>query len=205
MNTDIRHILNQYQPKPLGESHQYAVLLPLIWQNQEWQVLYQVRSESVSQPGEISFPGGALEAGETYQSAAIRETMEELNLPETAIELLGEIDYIVYQNRSIHCFVGQLHIDDWHQLQPNQEVARLFTVSLERLKHQPPTYYQLEADVSSVNDFPFERIRNGKAYQFGHHKRAIPFYDDLEENLWGLTAQLTHRFTEILEKENVDN
>ena len=39
-----------------------------------------MRSEHISQPGEISFPGGRVEDGETFQEAAIRETCEELNL-----------------------------------------------------------------------------------------------------------------------------
>lgn len=42
--------------------------------------MYEIRSQHVSQPGEVSFPGGRVEEGETYQQAAIRETVEELNI-----------------------------------------------------------------------------------------------------------------------------
>ena len=53
----IKDKLAHYEPKPLGESGRYAVLLPLLYneKNEKYQVLYQVRSEHISQPGEVSF------------------------------------------------------------------------------------------------------------------------------------------------------
>lgn len=62
-------------------------------QSDQWQVLYQVRSESISQPGEVSFPGGGVEEGETPQQAAVREAVEELNIQSEQIDILGEIDF----------------------------------------------------------------------------------------------------------------
>lgn len=201
MMKDFREILNQYEPKPLGQRRRYAVMLPLVWNSRanSWEVLYQVRSEAVSQPGEVSFPGGALEGNETYEEAAVRETMEELNLSANQIEILGEIDYMVNNRGSIHCFVGKLAIENWQDIKPNEEVARLFTISLEVLMQEPPHYYRLKTAVKPSTDFPFERIRNGVDYKFTHYDRKIPFYELVDENIWGLTAQFTHRFTEILD------
>lgn len=56
----IKDKLARYEPKPLGEKRRYAVLLPLIYdvKTDKYQILYQVRSEHISQPGEVSFPGG---------------------------------------------------------------------------------------------------------------------------------------------------
>ena len=56
----IKDKLAHYEPKPLGEKGRYAVLLPLIYdvKTDKYQILYQVRSEHISQPGEVSFPGG---------------------------------------------------------------------------------------------------------------------------------------------------
>lgn len=200
MLDSIHSILQDYQPKILGEKRRYAVLLPLIWQENAWQVLYQVRSESISQPGEVSFPGGALEDGESYAQAAVREAREELNLKEADIDLLGEIDYLVFGQTTIHCFVGQLKLTDWRQIKPNEEVARLFTVPLESLLEQEPTYYSLTSTVDADSAFPFDRIRNGQDYPFSHNARRIPFYDQLGETIWGMTAQFTHRFTEIVKE-----
>ncbi|MFC6994292.1 NUDIX domain-containing protein [Streptococcus loxodontisalivarius] len=198
----MKAILENYTPKPLGEESRYAVFLPLIWDGKDWQVLYQVRSQHISQPGEVSFPGGRVEAGETYQEAALRETVEELNLAPSQIDIWGEIDYFVYQTRSIHCFVGQLKVDKWQSIKANEEVDRLFTVALRDLLAHEPTYYELKADVKLDNQFPFDRIRNGKDYGFSHQNRSIPFYEAFPENIWGMTAQFTHRFTEILKENN---
>ena len=197
---DFKEIFSHYQPKPLGEKQCYAVFLPLVWNSRagSWEVLYQVRSESISQPGEVSFPGGAVEKGETLKEAAVRETMEELKLSSQEIEVWGEMAYLVSNRRTIHGFVGQLLVDDWRQIQPNEEVAHLFTIPLKTLKNHPPTYYQLETEVQETDDFPFDRIRNGSNYKFSHYDRRIPFYDVTEETLWGMTAQFTHRFTDIL-------
>lgn len=131
----IKDKLAHYEPKPLGEKGRYSVLLPLIYdvKTGKYQVLYQVRSEHISQPGEISFPGGRVEDGETFQGAAIRETCEELNLVPDQIDIWGEIDYLIHQGRTIHCFVGNIKIENWEYIHPNEEVDRLFTVEVDTL------------------------------------------------------------------------
>ena len=79
-----------------------------------------MRSEHISQPGEISFPGGRVEDGETFQEAAIRETCEELNLVPNQIDIWGEIGYLIHQGRTIHCFVGKIKIENWEYIHPNE-------------------------------------------------------------------------------------
>lgn len=95
----MKDLLKQYQAKPLGEEKRYAVFLPLILVNDDWHVLYEVRSQHISQPGEVSFPGGQVENQETLQEAAIRETVEELTVDASQIQLWGEIDYLVQSSR----------------------------------------------------------------------------------------------------------
>ncbi|MGT2930384.1 NUDIX hydrolase [Streptococcus dentasini] len=195
-------IFRHYQPKPIGEERRYAVLLPLVWNkaSQDWQILYQVRSKHISQPGEVSFPGGRVEKNETFYQAALRETVEELNVTTDNIEILGEIDYLVHHHRTIRCFVGIIS-GDWHTISPNpDEVERLFVLSLSDLLATQPKTYNLIAKAKPAGNFPFERIPNGQSYDFGQDKRKIPFYDLAGENLWGLTAQFTARFIEIIQE-----
>lgn len=197
MTDQLQALLKDYQPQPLGEKRSYAVFLPLVWSDNQWQVLYEIRSESISQPGEVSFPGGGVEVGETPQQAAIREVMEELNIQPEQIDILGEIDYLVLERSTIHCFVGRVNLD-WTTILPNEEVARIFTVPLSTLLTTQPVYYQLDSQIVPDCDFPFERLRGGVDYPFSHHKRSVPFYENLPENIWGMTAQFTHRFVEIV-------
>ncbi len=53
----------------------------------------------------MSFPGGQVEENESFKEAAIRETIEELNILEENIEVIGELDYVVsYYNSTVHAF-----------------------------------------------------------------------------------------------------
>ena len=58
----------------------YAVLIPWVKKEDGDALLLEVRSEKVKQPGEVCFPGGRVEPGETTAEAAVRETCEELGL-----------------------------------------------------------------------------------------------------------------------------
>ncbi|VTS47370.1 NUDIX hydrolase [Streptococcus porcinus] len=201
MKKTIKDLIEEYKPQPLGEQKQYAVFLPLLWQNEKWHILYEVRSQHISQPGEVSFPGGRVERNESYQTAAIRETVEELNVCADKIDIWGEIDYIVQPRRTIHCFVGQLHCQDWKELAYNEEVDHLFVVPLDCLQEIKPVYYELPQGVKADNNFPFDRIRNGQKYAFSNQVARIPFYEGLEEIIWGMTAQFTDCFIQLI-KDN---
>uniref|UniRef100_UPI000B3399DD NUDIX hydrolase n=1 Tax=Rhodothermus marinus TaxID=29549 RepID=UPI000B3399DD len=60
--------------------------------------------------GQIGFPGGRREPGETLQETALREAHEELGLPPERIELLGALTplYIPVSNFCVHPFVGAI-------------------------------------------------------------------------------------------------
>lgn len=202
MKKTIKDLIKNHKPEPLGEQKEYAVFLPLLWQNEGWHILYEVRSQHISQPGDVSFPGGRVEKNETSQNAAIRETMEELNVSADKIEIWGEIDYIVQSKRTIHCFVGQLHCQDWQALAYNEEVDHLFVVPLDYLRKTKPIYYDLPQSVKEESNFPFDRIRNGQKYAFSNQVAHIPFYEGLEETIWGMTAQFTDCFIQLIKDSN---
>ena len=55
-------------------------------------VLLQRRAATLGHhPGQVSFPGGRLEAGETAERAAVREAVEETGLDPTGVEVLGTL------------------------------------------------------------------------------------------------------------------
>lgn len=198
MKDNIIDKLRHHQAQAIGKSGQYSVLLPLMTIDGQDHILYQIRSSIVSQPGEVAFPGGAVEAGEDLAQAAIRETCEELNLSPDDIQLIGELGYITNPRATIHCFVGYLKKDSLDQIHPNEEVARLFTLPVTHLMEHNPTYYQLKQEVDLASDFPFDRLPQGKDYPFSHFSRKVPFYMDLDENLWGLTANFTEYFINLI-------
>lgn len=200
---NIRQALLNYHAKPLGKQQHFSVLIPLFEKEGEWHILYEVRSHLISQPGDTSFPGGKVEENESYCEAAIRETVEELQIDANQIEIIGELDYIVNDGIIIHSFVGLLNEFNFEKARPNEEVAYLFPIKLDFLMNNQPCYYPVELKVKVGNDFPYHLMANGENYQFRQSPHAIPFYDlPNGEFLWGYTANLTHRFIEIIQSQD---
>ena len=197
---DIKKLMAQHKAEPLGEQRYFSVLLPLIQVNGELHLLYEVRGEHISQPGDTSFPGGAVEPGESFEETAIRETMEELNLKKENIVILGELDYIVNERAIIHCYVGEIVGVETDDIHFNNEVQEIFTVPLQYFKDNRPTYYSSTVRLEHPDDFPFELIPNGKDYKFRVGVHCVPFYHLENHRLWGYTANLTDRFVSLLEQ-----
>lgn len=87
----VERLKRSLSPLPTGiGGNGAAVLLLLYPAGDETMVLMTRRSGALrNHPREISFPGGRVEAGETLEDAALRETYEEVGIDGSAIELLG--------------------------------------------------------------------------------------------------------------------
>lgn len=197
----ITIVMADHEATAITRQRKYAVLLPLVMVDDAIHVLYEVRSRRVSQPGETSFPGGAVEAGESFLEAAIRETEEELGIDKKGIQILGEMDYIVTQTHIIKCFVGWLPDSDVVNLKPNEEVEDVFTMPLDYFLNQEPKYYEVSMKMERDANFPFELISGGNQYKWRNINQRIPFYDLTDHYLWGYTAHITHRFSELIKEE----
>lgn len=198
----IKQRMKGYEPKIYGNHKEAAVLLPLIKVENEWHVLYEVRSQIVSQAGDSSFPGGRVEEGETYEEAAVRETMEELNIEAENISIYGEIDYIVSENIIIHCFVGELIALDVEDIQPNEEVETIYTVPLTYLLENEPSYFSVNFNPVLEREFVENQKDDEYEFKLNGGSQKIPYYEIAKHSLWGFTANLTQRFIEIIDKKS---
>jgi len=74
------------------KSRAAAVLLVIREQQGELQLLLTKRSSDLRHhPGQISFPGGKIEANEQSQQAALRETQEETGIAPEQLQLIGQL------------------------------------------------------------------------------------------------------------------
>jgi 8-oxo-dGTP pyrophosphatase MutT (NUDIX family) len=137
--TDIRLALAAHPPQrtSVEGARDAAVLVPIVGHG-EPALIFTVRTEMVrSHRGQISFPGGSVDAGESPRQAALREADEELGLAPTAVEVLGELDAVptFVSGYVIHPFVGW--ITDPPELRPNPaEVAEVLEVPVADLTEE---------------------------------------------------------------------
>ena len=127
-------------------SHSAAVLMVLLPQGDPssvhatWSIPLTLRPASMSEhAGQVSFPGGRCESGETPQQTACREYKEELGCSSDCIELIGSMPEL-YVFASRHRVVPMLGVgSEVPQMFPNaQEVDKVLWLPLEKLLELRP-------------------------------------------------------------------
>lgn len=92
-----------------GRDCREAGVLALLYPNSEPHLVLTVRRDDLpDHPGQISFPGGQREAGETLPETALREAQEEVDLPPSDVHLIGALTplFVPPSNFCVHPFVG---------------------------------------------------------------------------------------------------
>ena len=184
---DIQSRLEEYCRGQVNRSGPFdgrkaAVLIPLFWQGGEWHLLFTRRSEGVNDhKGQVSFPGGAIEANDknVYQ-AALREAYEEIGLEAKDAEILGRLkDYLTISDFVISPVVALIKWPFDVLINP-EEVDRVFSVPLTFL-----------GDPKNIET---------RQYTFKDKTRTRVFYfaDFDGEMVWGITARITVRLLKVL-------
>ncbi len=125
-------------------------------------------------PGEIAFPGGRIEPGETPLQAALRESEEEIALDRTCLEVLGGLPpvYRMSRGESIVAFAAAVSGSPILKANPS-EVDAIVSMSLGVLG-DPSRYFEEEWEL------PAEAPQ----------RRNMSFFDLGEDILWGATARI---------------
>lgn len=184
-----------------------AVVIPLIQKENGIHILFEVRSGNLrTQPGEICFPGGSCEAGETPRQTALREIREELNIRKRQIRLIGPADVFISPfNMMIHPYIGWLEdYKDTH----NGEVAQVFTVPLAFFQDGPPQVWEQKVRIEPAKDFPWDRVPGGRGYPWRQGRYPVCFYtyrepDGTVRHIWGLTAKIMENAAALLKEASV--
>ena len=194
---DWNHIARQLREREAGlmdAAGRYAVLVPLVEQNGELSVLYEVRAATMRrQPGEVCFPGGRMEPGETPEVCALRETREELGISEADVEILGRLDFIAHRaNFIMYPILAKLSPRALEEMNPNpDEVGETFLVPVSHLLTHPPHEYEYELIPTTPENFPYELIGIPRDYRWQRGGENVPVYPWQGHAIWGLTGRIT--------------
>ena len=159
-----------------------AAVLALLVETPEPSLIFTVRADALSRhPGEVSFPGGLVDDGESPADAARREAFEEIGLDPALPRLVGALP-------PVHTYV-----------------SAILVVPFVGLLQAPPDLYAAEAEIKEIVRVPLARLAadeqpmelprtdgsvwHGWSYPLGAH------------TVWGATGLMVHSFLEVLRTE----
>ncbi len=157
-----------------------AVLVPLVFFQNEWHVLYTRRTDRVeSHKGQVSFPGGACDEGETTpEETALREADEEIGLNPNDVRVIGKLSRMVTISKfKVTPVVGIIPFPYAFKTS-GAEVARVFTMPLLWLANRN-NYWEFSMP--------------------GSERTLLAYHPYDGELLWGATARMTVNFLSLLD------
>jgi mutator protein MutT len=156
-----------------------SVIVPLIRNAQGWSILFTRRAENMAaHSGQIAFPGGAVEEGESLHDAATREAWEEVGIPPQKVELIGRLDDLVTNSGYLVApFVGVIH--------------------------ESPAYVMQEAEVVEVFEVPVDALLDPakpevRYVAFRNRRYPAYYYIHKHYEIWGLTGRMLKSFLDLV-------
>lgn len=195
--TTLEQNLRARTPGLMDATGKYAVLVPLVEGEEGPALLYEVRAGSLRrQPGEVCFPGGKMEGSESPEECALRETWEELGIPQSKVEVVAQLDFLTHQGGfAMYPVLGV--VDPSVPVVPGPaEVAEAFYVPVDWLKANPPAVYTYDLRPDVGADFPYGRIGFPQGYRWRGGRAEVPVYDWPGHPIWGLTGRITRHLME---------
>jgi 8-oxo-dGTP pyrophosphatase MutT (NUDIX family) len=166
-------------PQTVAAARPAAVLAPIIPRPEGLSLLLTLRAANLrSHSGQVAFPGGKIDAGETPGETALREAREEIGLAPDLVEPLGWLDpYLTGTGYRVTALVALIDPAFAPTLNPD-EVADVF---------ETPFAFLMDAANHRLEERQW-RGRTRKFYAMPHGERYI----------WGVTAGILRNLYERL-------
>lgn len=169
--------ISNYKPKKLyvyGLIHS-AVLVPIIDES----LIFIKRTMTVkNHKGQIAFPGGVMEEGESPEETALREAHEEVGINPKSTKIIGFLDdTVTIAGYLIHPVVALIPRDDFNPKINEEEVEELIIL-------------------------PIEKILNSDYIEGGKLRWEFHVGDII---VWGATARILKNFLEVSGLKKFEN
>jgi 8-oxo-dGTP pyrophosphatase MutT (NUDIX family) len=166
---------------PPGPLVKAAVLVPIVDRGEPFLVFAKRTNRVGTHRGQISFPGGRVDATDpTLLDAALREAEEEVGLPRHAVEALGALD-------------------------DTETVATQFIITpFVGLVRTPVAWQPDGHEIEKVIEVPLQALRDRASFRVEHRERGgvrheVFFWDYQGETIWGATARILKHYLDLLE------
>lgn len=176
----LRETLPRRKRHRLERPERAAVLIPIVDDGGPLRLLLTRRSEDLpTHRGQVAFPGGFMlrREGDPVRTA-LRETREEIGLPQESVELLGLLDDFPTRTDDVVVTPVVGRISSLPPLTPqSSEVARIFAIPVADLV-QPDRW-------------------SSRMYEHEGRRWRVHFFEHEGETLWGLSALIVLHLLEL--------
>jgi 8-oxo-dGTP pyrophosphatase MutT (NUDIX family) len=185
----VPHSYARMEPPP--DARKACVLILLFLKDKAWHVLLTERSTNLNDrhKGQISFPGGQIEAHDESRAAcALREAHEEVGVLPHQVQIIGEMTdlYIAVSNFHVFPFLAWTDTPPQYQRQIS-EVKQI-----------------IETPLSILQDLGNQKTMDLNVYDGSLVLKDVPYFDVFGKIVWGATAMMLSELLVLMNAVDTD-
>ena len=175
-------LLKQWDPAARPPEARVAAALILIYPGAEGPTIALTlrRSDLPTHGGQVSFPGGGLDPGETPEAGALREAHEEVGIDPSLVRVVGALStlWVIVSGFVVHPIIGVMDT--------------------------APSFVPSPREVDRIIEVPVATLRDPATVKWGQRDRggvmvSYPYFSVGGYQVWGATAMMLGEFCTALD------